>query len=221
MEKRLIRSLPEALLLMAIDEPSGLVRQAAELHYGLAGALLIELGMRGRLARDGRYLVVIDGHATGDVVLDEALAHLRRSHKVRTVRAWLLQLTRIIYDLQERYLAQLIRAGMLRREEIPSLWRFNQHRYPLLSPGRRYALAERLGQIVLAYAPPEPSEIALLRLLEACDLTTVLFSVPELPLVRSRLTTLRPTDPLTQLIVAEVASVRRDSQDFVYIVGIG
>ena len=138
-EKRLIRSLPEALLLMAIDEPSGLVRQAAELRYGLAGALLIELGMHGRLARDGRNLAVIDGRATGDVVLDEALRHMRQSHKLRTVRAWLLQLTRAIYDLQERYLARLMRAGILHHEEIPSLWRFNHHRYPLLSPGPRRA----------------------------------------------------------------------------------
>ncbi len=221
MEKRFIRSLPEALLLLVIDEPSGLVHQAAELRYGLAGAVLIELGMHGRLGRDGRNLVVIDGRATGDALLDEALGHMRRSHKVRTPRAWLQQLTRIIYDLQERYLARLMRAGILRPEQIPSPWRFNHDRYPLLSPGRRYALAERLGQIVLAYAPPEPSEIALLRLLDACDLTTVLFSVPEHLLVRSRLAALRPTDPLTQLIVAEVASVRRDSQDFVYIVGIG
>jgi hypothetical protein len=48
MEERYTRSLPEALLLAAIDETSSAIRGAAELRYGLAGAILIELGLQGK-----------------------------------------------------------------------------------------------------------------------------------------------------------------------------
>src|SRR6476660_8154523 len=103
-DKRLILSLPEAVLLLAIDERSGAVRGAGELRYGLAGAMLHDLGLRRRLVCEGRSLTAVDRLRTGDPLLDEVLSLMRRAATARPVRSWLLRITRAIHDLQPRYL---------------------------------------------------------------------------------------------------------------------
>ncbi len=137
------------------------------------------------------------------------------------MRSWLLRITRAIHDLQPRYLDRLAHAGIVRHEQARALGFFSTDYYPLLALGWRYGLTERLRQIALADAPSEPRELALLRLLEACGLLDTLFARAETRLARSRLVTHSTAERLSLLIAAEVASLRQDSADFAYIVGIG
>ena len=221
MDSRYTLSLPEAVLLLAIDERSGAVRGGGELRHGLAGAMLIELSLHGRLKCEGRSLTAVDRLRTGDALLDEALSLMRRAAAPRPVRSWLLRITRALHDLQPRYLDRLAREGIVRHERSRALGLFSANYYPLLTLGSRYSLVERLRQIALADTSAKPREIALLRLLEACGLLEVLFARAELRLVRSRMATYNIAEPMSRLIAAEVASLRQDSTDFAYIVGIG
>jgi len=219
-EGRLTLPLPEAVLLLAIDERSGTVRGAGELRYGLAGAMLIDLSLHGRVC-EGRNLTVVDRLHTGDPLVDEVLSLMRRAAAPRPVRSWLLRITRAIHDLLPRYLDRLARAGIVRHQQARALGLFSTDHFPLLALGSRYGLTERLRQIALADAPAEPREIALPRLLEACGLLDVLFARAEMRLARSRLATYSTAERLSLLIAVEVASLRQDSADFGYIVGIG
>src|SRR5262249_4092411 len=117
MEERYTCSLPEVVLLAAIDEASGALRGAAELRYGLAGAILIELGWRGRLRGDVRGIAAADQLRVGDPLLDDALRIMRQAGAARPVRSWLLRITRAMYDVQERYLARLVQGGVIRQIE--------------------------------------------------------------------------------------------------------
>ena len=221
MEGRLTLPLPEAVLLLAIDEHSGAVRGAGELRYGLAGAMLIELGLHRRLVGEGRNLKVVDRLRADDPLLDEVLSLMRRAPAPRPVRSWLLRITRAIHDLQPRYLDRLAQAGIVRHEKSGALGLLSTDHYPLLALGSRYELIERLRQIVLWDASAEPPEVALLRLLEACELLDALFPRSEARLAASRLVAQSTAERLSLLIAAEVASLRQDSADFAYIVGIG
>ena len=221
MDSRHTLSLPEAVLLLAIDERSGAIRGAGELRFGLAGGMLIELRLHGRLVSEGRSLTVVDRLHTGDPLLDEVLSLMRQTSAPRPVRSWLLRITRAIHDLLPRYLDRLARNGIVRHEQSRTLGLFSTDYYPLLALGSRYALTERLRQITLADARAEPRELALLRLLEACGLLDALFARAELRLVRSRLVTYSTDERLSLMIAAEVASLRQDSAEFAYIVGIG
>ncbi|HJZ49204.1 MAG TPA: GPP34 family phosphoprotein [Roseiflexaceae bacterium] len=221
MQERFSVSLPEAMLLAAIDEFSGTMRGEAELRYGLAGAMMIELGLHGRLTTDGRNLTVTDRARTGDALLDEALRIMRQAGSTRPPRTWLLRITRALYDLQERYLARLAQAGVLHVVETGALGLFTERRYALLAPGQLYAVRERLRQIALADAPAAPREVALFRLLEACDLIDTQFARSEARAARRWLLGQRRAERFSRPIAAEVASLRRDSANFAYIVGIG
>ncbi len=51
------RTLPEELLLLALDPATGTTAQPQSLDLGLAGAQLVELALAGRIAPDGDRIV--------------------------------------------------------------------------------------------------------------------------------------------------------------------
>jgi hypothetical protein len=60
---------------------AGLLALSSSLRYGLAGAMLLDLGLHGRLACERRSLAVADRMRTGDVLLDEVLSIMRRARR--------------------------------------------------------------------------------------------------------------------------------------------
>lgn len=72
------RTIPEELLLLALDPATGTTAQPQSLDLGLAGAQLVELALAGRIAPDGDRIAVVMPRPTGDPTLDSALELLRR-----------------------------------------------------------------------------------------------------------------------------------------------
>src|SRR3954470_9463360 len=72
------RTIPEELLLLALDPTTGTTAQPQSLDLGLAGAQLVELALAGRIAPDGDRIAVVSPRPTGDPTLDCALELLRR-----------------------------------------------------------------------------------------------------------------------------------------------
>ncbi len=66
---------------------------------GLRGCILTELGFRGRVelektgarrrALTNRKVMLLDDTATGDVLLDEALRHIKETQPQETVQSWI------------------------------------------------------------------------------------------------------------------------------------
>src|SRR4051794_36111020 len=71
-------SLPEELLLLALHDEKGSVIPAAAsvLDGALVGAILMELGLQGRLREDVDGALQVDPTPTGDEILDEALQRI-------------------------------------------------------------------------------------------------------------------------------------------------
>lgn len=104
------RSIPEELLLLALDPTTGTTAQPQSLDLGLAGAQLVELALAGRIAPDGDRIAVVHPRPTGDPTLDSALELLRRrGSPVRAVH-WIGG-PRL--GLRQTYLAHLERCGMV------------------------------------------------------------------------------------------------------------
>lgn len=104
------RTLPEELLLLALDPTTGTTAQPQSLDLGLAGAQLVELALAGRIAPDGDRIAVVVPRPTGDPTLDCALELLRRrGAPVRAVH-WIGG-PRL--GLRQTYLSHLERCGMV------------------------------------------------------------------------------------------------------------
>ncbi|HLU44261.1 MAG TPA: GPP34 family phosphoprotein, partial [Natronosporangium sp.] len=72
-------SLLEELLLIAYSDQGTLVTSVAAVDCGLAGAVLMELMLAGRLTLTKRAVTVVSDEPTGDPLLDEALTRIRTS----------------------------------------------------------------------------------------------------------------------------------------------
>jgi hypothetical protein len=108
------RTIPEELLLLALDPATGTTAQPQSLDLGLAGAQLVELALAGRIAPDGDRIAVILARPTGDPTLDSALELLRRrGSPVRAVH-WIGG-PRL--GLRQTYLTHLERCGMVHAVE--------------------------------------------------------------------------------------------------------
>jgi hypothetical protein len=160
-------TLPEELLLLAIDPSSGRPRGTmSHTRYGVAGAVLAELEAAGRIGHDRGRISVADGRPTGDPLLDSALGRLPAAGKAVSARRWIRRESREMTEVSARSLAK---RGAIRIEKRRALGLFPYHRYP--SAGRDWsapALARFQGDAKVGF--PDARGRMLAALVSASDL---------------------------------------------------
>jgi hypothetical protein len=163
----------EDLLLLSYDDESGRPTfDGTRIEYSLAGALLLELSLLGKVAVAGPgedvkrdRLVVRDSSPVGDDVLDHALAELAddEGKKPKNVLGQLRKGTR------DRLLRRLADRGLLREESGKMLGIFPTTRWPADDASHEAAVRQRLHDVLVVGLEPDPRTAALVSLLLAVD----------------------------------------------------
>lgn len=170
--------LGESLLLIALDDEEGKVgggwNTSTRLPYVLAGTLLAELALLGRVESQGKHFVVTDPSPTEDEILDEALARMVASKKPRDGTHWVNDFNGKVKHLKERLLARLVTEGTLRHEEKKVLLIFPSPRYPTSDATLERALRDDLLAALEGREPVDTSTAVLLSFVKAADLMGVL-----------------------------------------------
>lgn len=165
----------DLLLLTYHDETGKPAVDGTRLEYGLAGALLLELSLQGKVTVAGPgedvkrdRLVVRDSGATGDDVLDHALTLLADDEgaKPKNVLGQLRKGTR------DRLLRRLAERGLLREESGKVLGIFPTTRWPAADASHEAAVRQRLHDVLVTGLEPDPRTAALVSLLLAVDAVT-------------------------------------------------
>jgi len=192
----------EEILLLALDDQTGELRgvSQAALSHALAGAVLMELALRNRIDTDLKELIVVSTEPTGDPVMDKTLGLLAASPKPMPIRHWVRTLLELSAEIRETTLDHLVGKGILKREESRFLWVFSTRRYPQLHGEEREEVRARLRRLVLSDEIPEPRDVVLISLLEACRLSQDYFSEAELPRALPRLRLLARMDLIGQQV---------------------
>lgn len=170
---------PDELVLLAYDDAGTNRLGRPHLDHGLAGAVLLELALAGRVeVVDGR-LAAVDPTPVGHPVLDAALAEVAGDGKRREPKDWIIRLAK---GLPDRVLTGLVKSGVLHRESDRVLLVFPRTRYP--SPTGAEPIVEtdvrrRMREALLADGPVDARTAALLALVKAVGLDRKLFR--ELP----------------------------------------
>ncbi|MFE5308543.1 GPP34 family phosphoprotein [Isoptericola sp. NPDC056573] len=161
----------EDLLLLAYDDATGRpTLERTQLDYRLAGALLVELALMGRVDvtssggadLDGRRVpagrvVARDASPTGHPALDHALA------LVRTLpRAPKSLIAPLAKGLREPLLAGLAARGVLRREDETVLWIFPTTSWPAADASHETRLRATCCEVLLGLRDPDARTAALL-----------------------------------------------------------
>jgi hypothetical protein len=172
--------LAEELLLLALDDESGRIT-VSEIDKGLAGAVLIELALLGRVrvaeknepVRRGR-LMVLPGAEPGHPALLAGLVTVgdRAGRKPENV------IDALGKGLRDRLADGLVEAGVLRREKHRVLGLFPTRRLPANDVTHERTVRERIAA-ALGGATPDDRTAALVALLSALDAVTTVFQVPD------------------------------------------
>ncbi|MCG5220843.1 GOLPH3/VPS74 family protein [Streptosporangium sp. KLBMP 9127] len=122
-------TIAEEILLLAFSETEG--RQligSTELAPSLAGAMLAELALAGRLELSEKKIAVTDSTPLGDEELDAVLARMAEEGKERKAEWWVYRLRS--GKLRERLLARLAERGVLSEQKGKVLGIFPTTRWP-------------------------------------------------------------------------------------------
>ena len=194
----------EEIVLLALDDKSGaqLHLPVTALSYGLAGAVLADLAVAGKIDTDAERLTVLDPSPTGDPLLDPWLALIAAETTVRPVAYWLSVLADRRAEIEQPALDRLMARGILKRQDKKILWVIGLRRYPTIDGHERTEVRTRLGQLILGEDLPDPRDAMLISLLRGCHLTDHIFEGPEFATREQRLATLAKMD----LVGREVAT---------------
>lgn len=165
-------TLAEQLLLIATHDRKGskLMAASTALPYGIAGGLLLEASMGGKLMWREKRLAVIDRSPTGDALIDEALEQIAMAPKERDAKYWVSRLARKIKKIERRTSESLVEKGVLRHEEKHFLWVIPYQRFPERDPQPERLVRERLYDVISGRIAPSDRHVALISLVFACGL---------------------------------------------------
>jgi uncharacterized membrane protein YgcG len=174
-------SLPEELLLLALHDEKGSVIPAAApvLNGSLIGAVLMELGLQGRLREGADGGLEVDPTPTGDEILDEAVRRVADSDRPRQASYWVGRLARRIPRLKDRLLEQLVARGVLERRERRILWVFPSRSFPLADAAAEQQARDRIRTVILDDLVPDQRTAALIGLVRSCNLIDEIFAPHE------------------------------------------
>ncbi|GAA2511471.1 GPP34 family phosphoprotein [Streptomyces thermolineatus] len=199
------RSIPEELLLLALDPATGTTAQPQSLDLGLAGAQLVELALAGRIAPDGDRIAVVVPRPTGDPTLDTALELLRRRGSAVRAVHWIGG-PRL--GLRQTYLAHLERCGMVHAVESQMCGVLPTTRYQASDSSVSREIKTRLDSAIRTGVPPDPRTAALAALAHSVGLGKHLYPGNEGRSSRSRLRDLIRYDPMGGMVAHAVMDVQ-------------
>lgn len=203
-------SFVEEIVLLLLDDARGRLVDTplSALDVVIAGAALMDLALRNRIDTDLERLVLVDATPTGDDILDDALARIAEPGEASGIIDGIERIAAAAADYQARALARLVAQRILREEQGRFLWLFHTRRYPLIDDRETREVRARLRQILLTDEIPEPRDIVLICLIEACRLIGLVLTAEEANKVEPRLEQLGKMDLIGQAVARTVADIR-------------
>jgi hypothetical protein len=190
----------EELLLLSHDEKSGSFSRLPDLllSVALAGAVLMDLALLNRIDTDLTELVIHDRAPTGEKLLDHALGSLAALPATTTTAQALEILRKNGAAIERAALARLVERGILRETEGRVLWVFETKRYPLIDGKELLDVKRRIAALLLSDAIPDPRDVVIIALAQACGLLNRVFSEAEIKRATPRIEQIAKLDLIGQ-----------------------
>ena len=198
----------EEIMLLLLDDKGGRFVDApsVSLEYALAGAVLMDLALEGRIDTDPERLFVIDSTPLEDDLLDPTLARIAQSVEMRDTGHWINQTAAYAGDIHELSLARLVERGILKRDDDRFMWVFQTRRYPIIDNKTVREVKLRIMEVLFSDEIPDARDIVIISLSDACGIFGGIFSSRELEGAAQRIDQVRKMD----LIGREVSKAVRD-----------
>jgi len=199
----------EELILLAIEDKTNTFYKITNINFNVAliGALLMDLALRKRIDVDMEGINILSTEKTGDKFLDTVLENLMNSETGNEPANLVAQLYNSMGHLKNKLLQDLEDKGILKASQCKVFWLFKQRRYPVIDQKEEEEVLSRIRKTVLTDIEPEPRDLALIALLNICNLMDKIFTQEELEQRHNRLEQLKKMDlisPAVKRIIGEM-----------------
>lgn len=203
-------SFAEEVVLLLLDDAQGVL---VELPLStdkvvIAGAVLMDLAIHDRIDTDLERLTLADPSPTGDDILDDALEQIVEAGEEAEITHWVERIASRSQDYQHAAMNRLVARKILREENGRFLWIFQTRRYPIIDNREQREVRARLQQVLTTEEIPDPRDIVLICLIDACGLLDRVLTAEELQAVQPRLAQLRKMDLIGQAVVRVLADIQ-------------
>lgn len=204
----------EEIILLLLDEERGELAPNLpphSLHIVLVGAVLMDLALEGRIDTDLKQLILADSTPLADDLLDPTLAAIAGSSQVRDARFWIAHEAQRGDDIRDKALARLTQRGIL-ESESEGFFFFSRlvsraRRYPMLEGKTAEDVRLRVMRVLFSDDIPDPRDIVLICLADACGLFERILSKSERAEVQERLELVQKLDLLGQSVTEAIREV--------------
>ncbi len=192
----------EEIMLLLLDDDGGEFVRVPEwsLQCALAGAVLMDLALENRIDTDLEQLILVDSTPVGDDLLDPTLARIAQATERHDTRYWIQHTAQHANRIRERVLERLVERGILQRRDERLLWVFQSRRYPVVDGKADREVKLRIMAVLLSDEIPDPRDIVIVCLAEACGLFRELLSRRELEHATARIEQVRKLDLIGQAV---------------------
>ncbi|MDE0175695.1 MAG: GPP34 family phosphoprotein [Defluviicoccus sp.] len=158
-------------MLLILDDSGEFVRVPAwPLHCALAGGVLMDLALEGRIDTDPERLFVVDPAPVGDDLLDSALARIAGTPETFHASHWVRTMADGAGRVRARVLERLVDHGILECRERSFLWVLRSRRYPTLDARPDREVKRRLMSVLFGDDIPDPRDGAIVALADTCGI---------------------------------------------------
>ena len=183
-----------------LDEEKGTLPPVPQLtlHFVIAGAVLMDLAVRSKLDNDLEKFKILDDTPTGEPVLDDVLAKMSASDGGQEVKYWINEIADDGAAIIDRGFQRLVDRGILAESEKKFLWVMKTRCYPTIDGSIEREVKLRIMNILYSDEIPDPKDIVVICLLDACDMFRTLLGPTELSKVRERIDQVAKLDLIGQ-----------------------
>ena len=203
----MLRFAEEIILILLDDEDGKFVRVPRwSLNYALAGGVLMDLAMENRIDTDIENLMLIDATPVGDNLLDPVLAEIAAEEQ-KDIRYWLELIAEKAPEIREEVLNRLVASGILERQDDRFMWMFRSRRYPMIDGEAEREVKLRIMEVLFSDVIPDPRDIMIICLVDACGIFKELLSRRELGQVAPRVEMVRKLDLIGQAMSQAIRDI--------------
>ncbi|MCE2513224.1 MAG: GPP34 family phosphoprotein [Acidimicrobiia bacterium] len=198
----------EEIVLLSLRDDDGkfMPVPVMAMQHALAGAVLMDLALENRIDTDPENLILVDSTPVGDSLLDPTLEMIAAGEQ-HDARFWVEQTARQADDIKEQALARLVERGILEQHDERFLWVFRSRRYPMVDGKEEREVKLRILGVLLSDEIPDPRDIVIICLADACGILHQLLPKRELAGVRDRIEQVRKLDLIGQAMAQAIHDI--------------
>ncbi len=202
-------NLLEKYLLIALDDDKGsFVNDSIHLHYGFAGAILLELAIRNKIEVYGEKILLKERSTEKEIALNKAIELLTEEGGMSS-KECVNKLAKKASEFKNDTLQKLINKGVLEKKEGKILWIFPNDKYPTQNNLPENKLRSRLNDVVLRDKKPDADDIMLLSLINVSNLTKEAFrDASDLKAIKKRIEEMTSDMKLSQVINSSIREIQ-------------